>query len=76
MKQTLVKSMHFSALALVGYQTPEKCAVVVNDGLKAGGALAEFDYIIPMAFSVIRSREISIIIVVYFYPDSKCYPNC
>lgn len=58
--------MRFSRLALVGYRTPEKCAAVVNDGLKAGGALFEFDYIILSAFTVIRYCELSIIIVVYF----------
>lgn len=55
MKQTLLKSMHLSGLALVGYQTPEWCTMVVNDGLKAGGALSEFDYSIPKVFVFIRS---------------------
>lgn len=58
--------MHFSRLALVGYRTPEKCIVVVNDGLKARGAPSEYDYIIPEALFVIRFCEISIIIVVCF----------
>lgn len=55
MKQTLLKSMHLSGLALVGYQTPEWCTMVVNDGLKAGGALSQFDYSIPKVFVFIRS---------------------
>lgn len=71
-----MKSMHISRLALVGYRTPEKCTVVVNDGLKAVGALSEFDYLVPKVFVVIISCEISIIIVVYFCCYSKCYPNC
>jgi len=54
--------MHISRLALVGYRTTEKCILVVNDGL---GALSEPDYLIPKAFVVIISCDLSIIIVVF-----------
>lgn len=68
--------MHFSRPALVGYRTPEKRAVVLNNRLKAEEALSEFDYIISRAFFVIRYCEISIIIVVYFCCYSKSHQNC